>query len=673
MTPIRAGMTWLTAAVVVLAACTELPVYNLANTFSIEVREITKNDKPIKLDFLWVIDNSSSMCQEQASLARSFNSFVTQLDSYLNVDINLAVTTTDALKGQGKFSNTPATVFPNACSETKKLPCAANTECVDAFGASWVCNPPQSTGGSLLLYNKNGSLNSSCTYSCDSKADCCENFCYVDECGDDMSCVDQMCGDPEGGCTQTCKAPGGSTDELKNCVAQPDTGDCPTSGIPTVLTETSLEYFPCIATVGADQSFTANLESGLKTAWMALDPNGLRAKQSAGFLRDDAYLIIVFVTDEDDCSIDEDFSSPSFDCEDDDDCPFYTLCRDGLCHGIVKKDYYNICALLGEYKGKAHHDCAYSPNCIDCEADEDCDEGWYCKHTKTIKYEDKDDVKVTKCRPYIYGFNTIATFHPSQTAGTPLFALTPVSKYYSQLRSLKSDPAKVLVAAIVGDALIKKSDQKSLISEDCLEDEKLVRCQAYLAAKADASNKCMEDPSAEGCEDYLAIKQACARECYVASKGDKTNPQAKNTYVCTSPYGTADWGNRYVRLAEMFGPNGIVSNMCAEEGISPTLEQVAELIIKRVTKVCLPRHVKGGERITVTRGYEDEDTGEWKSERLVEGEEGDYRIEFPTQDCCFPDDKTGECTGTLTAVTFNDVLDPSWEIELKYEADLGIE
>ncbi len=669
MTPIRAGMTCLTAAVVVLTACTELPVYNLANTFSIEVREVTKNDKPIKLDFLWVIDNSSSMCQEQASLARSFDSFVTQLESYLNVDINLAVTTTNAIKGQGQFSNTPATIFPNASRETKLLPCAANLDCVDAFGASWACNPPQSTGGSLLLYNKNGSMNSSCTYVCDSDNDCCENFCYLDECGDDMSCVDQMCGDPDGGCTQTCKAPGGGSDAVKNCVAQPDTGDCPTSGIPTVLTEASLAYFPCIATVGADQHYSANLESGLKTAWMALDPNGLQGKQSAGFLRDDAYLIIVFVSDEDDCSIDEDFSSPSFDCEKDGDCPGYTLCKGGLCHGIVKKDYYNICALLGEYKGKAHHECAYNANCRDCETDVDCDQGWYCKGDK-------------KCRPYIYGFNTIATFQ--QPAGTPLFALTPVSKYYSQLRSLKADPAKVLVAAIVGDAIIKKSDQKSLISEDCLEDEKMERCQNYLAAKADASNKCLEDPSADGCEDFLALKQACAQECYVASKGDNKNPQAKNSYVCTSPYGTSDWGNRYIRLAEMFGPNGIVSNMCAEEGISPALEEVAELIIKRVTKVCLPRRVKDGERITVTRSYfEEDENGEpvvdengdtiWISERLIEGEVGDYRIAFPTQDCCFPDDKTGECTGTQTAVTFNDVLDPSWEIEMKYEADLGID
>ena len=655
MTRNRAGMTWLVGAVLALSACTEMPVYNLANTFSIEVREVTKNDKPIKLDFLWVVDNSASMCQEQASLARSFENFVVQLESYLNVDINLAVTTTDAISGQGVFANKPATKFPNACSETKNLACATNNECTNAFGANWVCNPPPNSSGSLLLYNKNRSLNSSCTYTCKSDGECCENFCFVEECGDDMSCVNDMCGDAEAGCTQTCVAPGGGSDTAKNCVGQPGTGECPTSGIPKVLTDKNLDMFPCIATVGADQAFTANLESGLKTAWMALDPAGLNSKQSGGFLRDDAYLVIVFVSDEDDCSIDEDFTSPSYTCEDNADCPGYTRCEGGLCAGIVKKDYYNICALLGEYKGKAHHDCAYDLSCADCETDADCEEGWYCKSG-------------TKCRPYIYGFNTIASFQ--NPAGTPIFALTSVSKYYSQLRSLKSDPAKVLVAAIVGDAIVQKSDVKTLISDECLEDGKLTHCQDYVAAKASASNLCKEDPQAMGCEDFLQVKQTCAQECYVASKGDNKNPQAKNSYVCTSPYGTADWGNRYIQLAGMFGPNGVVSNICAETGISPALETVAELIIKRVTKICLPRHVKEGERITITRGYEDEN-GVWISEKLTEGEEGDYRIEFPTQDCCFADDNTGECTGTLKAVTFNDVLDPSWEIELKYEADLG--
>ena len=655
MTRLRTGTIWLVIVVLALSACNELPLYNLVNSFSIEVRELTKNDKPIKLDFLWVIDNSSSMCQEQASLTRSFVSFVDLLDSYLNVDINLAVTTTNVILGQGRFSNQPATIYPNACAEAKVHACATNNDCTDVFGSGWQCDPPKGPGGSLRLYNKNRSLNSSCVYTCQSSGECCEKFCYMDECGDDLTCAVQMCGDPEGSCTQTCVAPGGGTNTDKGCVAQPATQACPSSGVPSVLTDKSLDLFPCIATVGADQSPFANLESGLKAAWMALDPDGMRAEQSLGFLREDSYLIVVFISDEDDCSIDEDFCSPSFDCESNSDCPGYTRCQGGLCCGIVKKDYYNTCALLGEYKGKAHHSCAYDLSCRDCETDGDCDEGWHCKGDK-------------KCRPYIYGFNTLASFQ--QPSGTPLFALAPVSKYYSQLRSLKADPAKVLVAAIVGDALVQKGDQKSLISEECIGDEKLERCQDYEAAKSMESARCKEDPAADGCEAYLLIKQACARECYVASKGDHTNPLAKSSYACTSPFGTADWGNRYIRLAEMFGPNGVVSNICAEEGISPALETVAELIIMRVTKVCLPRQVKEGERITVTRRFESSD-GELINEKLHEGEDADYTIEFPTQDCCISDEKTGRCTGTLTALIFNEVLDPSWEIEMKYEAEPG--
>lgn len=44
---------------------------------------------------------------------------------------------------------------------------------------------------------------------------------------------------------------------------------------------------------------------------------------------------------------------------------------------MIRKDYYNICELLGDYQGKEHHDCAYDLDCQDCVADaerEGCDD-----------------------------------------------------------------------------------------------------------------------------------------------------------------------------------------------------------------------------------------------------------------------------------------------------------
>jgi hypothetical protein len=57
-----------------------------------------------------------------------------------------------------------------------------------------------------------------------------------------------------------------------------------------------------MATVGTGQQPCGNQEQGLLAAWMALDPNGENADQARSFLRPDAYLLIVVVTDEEDCS-----------------------------------------------------------------------------------------------------------------------------------------------------------------------------------------------------------------------------------------------------------------------------------------------------------------------------------------------------------------------------------
>ncbi len=497
---------------------------------------------PKKLDVLWVMDNSASMCQEQIGLVRSVATFVDGLPSETVETLNMAVITTDALKGQGVFSTTVAEKFPNACAETVVHACAANSECVDAFGDGWQCNPPPSTGGSLLLYNKNGSLNSSCTYTCESAQECCDLFCPPEICGE---------------CTHQCVSPGGS-DTDKNCTPQP----YPCVDVPPGDWEA---WAGCHLQVGADQSFTANLESGIKAAWMALDPEGPNAEQAASFHRADAHLLIIFVSDEDDCSVDEEFCSPSYECDDDNDCPGPTECHEGLCCGIVKKDYYNICSLLGEYKGAEHHDCAYDLECQDCETDDDCEPNWTCKSDK-------------KCRPEIFGFNTIASFQ--QPAGTPIFALASMADYQNRFQSLKSQPQRVMVATIAGDAVVTGNHAASLISEPCLEDVLLDRCQDYLAIKdsPETSEDCPTAPTAPGCEDFYLAKQECARQCYVASKGDNQNPQAKNSYICASDHGTADWGNRYDHMAYMFGVNGLRLNFCAPDGFGALMEQLGAFV-----------------------------------------------------------------------------------------------
>ena len=665
------------AAVVVLAglssfACQDVPIHDVSKTFSIEVSEKTEHQDPIKVDFLWIIDNSASMCQEQFALSQSFDDFASDLKKYLkNIDIRLAVTTTDAISRAGEFANDPASNFPPACFEHKVYPCLGHEDCVKRYGNGWECSGYSAS----QMYNKNKSINSQCIFRCDGDSVCCEEFCTDDfeECkSDEQSCIKDMCKDsPNESCLFECKQPGQGTSG-SGCLRPPNTESCP-SKLPKVLTMDTLHRFKCNAIVEPEQSYQANIEQGLKAAWLALDPDGPNAVQVEGFLRDDAYLVIVFISDEDDCSIDGEFCSPNYTCDDDDDCPAGSKCKTDwyfsqkkqkkikLCCGTVKKDYYNVCSLLGDYKGKAHHSCAYDLSCDDCSTSDDCDYGWHCKQGQ-------------KCRPDIYSLTNIASYQ--SPPGTPIFSLTPVAEYYSLFRSLKSDPAKVLVAVITGDGeplspSKKKGEEPSLISDACLDDDKLLMCQEFKKAKASAGTpeECIADPSADGCEDYFAVKLECIRECYVASKGDSQSPTvAKNTYICESQFGKADFGARYVQLVDMFGPNGVMSNICSEDGIAPALESIAELVIKRVTKICLPMEVKVGETILVTEEYINED-GTLTTNQLLVGE--DYKIEEPTQDCCFPDE-SGNCTGTLKALIFNDILDPDAIIEVRYVAELNL-
>jgi len=661
----------------VICGCNDVPIHRVNQTFAIEVSEISENQDPIKLDFLWVIDTSSSMSEEQLALATGFQGFVDVLQKYLrNIDIRVAVTTMDPFdkeRGYCGFNSEPAQYFLPASIEKRVLPCLGNADCVQKFGPGGECN---ATNNATNLYSLNRSINSSCEYRCKGDADCCGEFCFEEFCGTDQACLMNRCeGAPTDDCTFFCYAPGGSA-VSSGCMRPPETEDCPSS-LPTVLTTNTLDHFKCIATAQPKQGGSSAFEQGMRCAWMALDPEGLNADQAQGFLREDAYLVLVFVSDEDDCSVAEKFHSVGWECDDDLDCkalpgsckldvPTSTAKgkKTKTCVGTIKKDYREKCELLGEYKGKTTNDCIADKNCADCQGDEDCDDGWYCKGGK-------------KCRPKSYHFSHYATHQDG--LGAPLNALAPVAGYYSRFRSLKSDPAKVLVAAVVGDGILKppgnksgEPDEESLISSACMELDVLPACQEYgLALKGDKKG-CRGKTMRAGCEDFREVMLDCVRECFVASAG-QSGPTASGTYVCDSEYGQATWGSRYQRLVEMFGPNGISSNICAPDGIAPALQTIAELVVKRVTKICLPIEPKRDENVVVTLALAGEDGSFGAALKLTEGpskEGGDYRIEFPTQECCFPDE-AGECTGTLKAITFHDILDPDSRIEVRYEAKLG--
>ena len=513
---------------------------------------------PVQVDILWVMDHSASMCQETTALSRAFADFAQKTTAEGALDIRTAVVSMSSAEGQGVFVHTPALNYPPSCFEHEVYPCLEHSDCAMKFGEGWEC------GGydAGQMYNLNGSVNGQCIFRCDDDSECCEEFF-------DTATSGEYCPYE---CQQTWQGSGNS-----GCLRAPDTKDCPTD-LPAVLTNANLDLLRCLVAAEPEQSYQANIEQGFKTAWAALNPDGPFPEQATGFLRPEALLLVVFVSDEDDCSIDPHSCSPNYTCDTDKDCPMGAQCKTDwyysqkkekkikLCCGTIKKDYYNVCSLLGEYKGAQHHACAMDLDCQDCEEDDDCEYGWHCKQGK-------------KCRPGFYSLTNIASYQ--SPPGTPLFSLSPVSEFYQNLKSLKSDPANVFVAAITGDAILHSSDAASLISQECLDNPLLTRCAAYVAAHQGLPPGCVGQPEHSGCEAFVEARLECAQECYLASKGNPKSPTvAKNTYICNSELGKADYGSRYARLTKMFGPNGLAANVCSPDAMPSALDAIADRLLE---------------------------------------------------------------------------------------------
>ncbi len=507
MRPMRT-MHLLTAVAATLgaAACNDTPVKDLEKTFTYTVTKDTGNAPPIKIDFLWVVDNSSSMCQEQVGLTTNFNQFVNTIKTAFDIDPRIAVTTVDAqcevnntsvFSSKGKFNQHAAKAFPPPCQITTRIECLDDNDCGDAdediFGSpdtngEWACRTATSEA---CVENPNGSINTTCRRRCTTDAECKDVF------ADDKF---------------VCQKPSNNQADW-GCIRPPDSSTCPDE-LPEFLDGTNIDLFPCIATVGVNQEKCLKFEQQIRSGYMALDKSSLdTGEQAKRFLRDDAYLVVVFVSDEEDCSI-----------------------GDGT---TLSEDQYETCGLL--------------------------------------KTTDE---------------------------GGPLI---PVAHYVNKFKGLKSDPGKVIVAAIAGD-------------------------------------------STKGSE----TEREAERVAYIASKGDPKDC-FHQSYICNSDNGTADYGNRFGDLVKGFGPNGTFTNICSADGIGVALDQIARTIVSVVNRVCLPRPILEG--LTVRRTRNGETT------TLTEGDgPNTYRV-IPTAEDCVVD------SIILPAVAFFDPPIPGESIEVIYEGD----
>jgi hypothetical protein len=511
MRPVVKRLSALLGLAGMLAACNDTPVQGLEKSFSMVVNQRTGSSEPVPIDFLWVIDNSTSMCQEQFSLTKSFDQFTSALEQFFEIDPRIAVTTVDAncepdgvnIFSKGIFNTKPNRVFPPACFEERRVVCRTDDDCAnldcelygkcDSPGAEWVC---KTTAQEVCMTNPNGSINTRCQRTCTGDGDC-RTF-YSDD-------------------TFECREPAG---QPTGCLRPPDTVGCPDT-LPPVLTKDNIDLFRCTASVGVTQLNCLKYEQQLRSGLLALDPTGRNAEQAKNFLREDAYLVIIFVTDEEDCSVAEGYVN-----------------SEGK-PGLLETDY-NRCGLL-----------------------------------------------------------------PTTDDGGPL---VPVAHYVNRFKALKRDPGKVVVATISGDS-----------TKDTPELRALDR-QAYLESKSNP------------------------RVCH------------NETSVCNSVNGVADYAPRMIELVNSFGPNGVFSNICSDEGIGPALTAIARTIIQVINKVCLPKPILDGLRVTRTGP-------DGQTVTLEEGDgPGRYRVVFGSEDCI------GE-NGLLPAIAFGDPPVPGEVVNITYEGD----
>jgi hypothetical protein len=514
----------------------------------------------VVLDALFVIDNSSSMCQEQAALHAGFDALLTQLEGLPTLDLRIAVTTTDVRSEgfKGGFRNTPATVFPPGCQEAVLHECVADGDCAyleATLGGGWTCDAASTPARTL---NDNGSVNSACHKGCE----------------EDQACVDAF------GAGYECQANPGKT----GCIPVPDTASCPEI-LPLVLDHTQLDLFGCLSLVGVAQTPNVNLEGGLKAAIRALE-------------RGDAP-----------CAL----GNPNL-------CQLWSAAE--------------LAARLEDGPGEASEACWARLEA--CDADPGEGEpafGRPAAHLLIVFLSDEEDCSDRDEDPFSLDESVTCAFKPEK--------LLPLDEIEASLRALKHDPARLLVASIVGDA-VQGGSRSCLIPDDCLAARQLDACACYqpdgdksgcpellqgddhgalcagggegdeaaaeeLAYRTACVDACLgkdDEQKCSGalpevcgcyapgavtspaCQEALAdeptYRLACQRACFEAAKEQSAMLPGAAPYVCSSPYGRADLGSRYLALASRFGDDGFAGSLCAPGGLAAVLDELGARIITRL-------------------------------------------------------------------------------------------
>jgi hypothetical protein len=570
-----------------LAGCNDYPVHSLLDSFEVRVTRALARDKAVKIDFLWMIDHSSSMCQEQRQLSQGFGKFIKNLQDYGKtkaddpsfIDAQMAVVTVQQLpdaaeiKRIGQFVHKPATDYPPACIERIKQPCMKDADCTkpvpfkfynyDANSA--ICNAEGQvtadplTDGSYYCKanidnpqfnnNDNCSINTTCQFRCTTDADCWAMY---------------EKGVPEGQHRIKCN----KATVQAGCMYPPETSDCPgAEQLPGVLKQgvdikdkngkkigTQLDWFHCIANVGAIQTKEAKFEGGLRSLWQALDPNGINCPRDKNgkklstcqyddLVRPDAYLVLVVASDDDDCSY-------AFDLDQYIGDGTATSAKAAI-DQLFPSELQTYCQEYGD-RTAGNHDLANG----------------YCEY---LKFKDKQAGKPPRKCPSDCHTLTGADKVACQTEADANVALivkdnasgfmqnkrfASVTDFVDRFRSLKNDPSRVIFAAITGDSISKAGQNGRTLP------------------------------------DQVTADRASYYRSFLRNQASLQAP-----YICNGGRGESGYGSRYIQVAKAFGDNGLISNICEGADFTAALDQIANTILSRVVKICLP-HAPNSDPVT---------------------------------------------------------------------------
>ena len=651
------------AVVLVASACNEVPVRNLTSSYEIQVQEMREKGKPAKLDIVWVVDDSPSMCQEQQSLASSFTRFLQIFQKYTAIDMRLAVTTTNVCAKdkpnaiRGKFVYQPASdgsispecvekrVVPctdnNQCTGNKNLPDAKNWECESKPAAYlYSCDKPASMGGDSVDKHPGDVLfvvNSMCRYTCDREtapAACGQIF---------GSMLDGTKPLGQQACDSVCA--GG------NCSADACTSN------PLLVGPSGDAAADCGDVCASDWTCVKKCDT-------FLHDQGRCATVCAAT---DCYNTCVFAGTDTKNYADKMFPHQDFLCSL--ACENQYSCND-QCIAEFGKDTYRClypggdktragcllppatayCPANGpKWLDKGDFNCCLDPQSAKC-TDHKNDDSITCTYFKNWKSGDwagNPDWKDFSIAPelvYERVFETL--FACMATVGTgqapcgnqeqgllaAWMSLDPNGENAAQAKAFLRPDAYLLIVVI--------SDEDDCSTTSTISAEKYGAC----ACLADTEG-CTPDgtcghapgplyPTSTFINNLKTLKDAPAMVVFASIVGDvipgsETSPisdaaairqryydckcvdpataYSPLTYACYSSQGKADLGMRYQTVASAFGAtHGQTANICDDRGESGAVESIGNLVVPFVaSRVCLPRPAWAGETVEVRRFRKD--------------------------------------------------------------------